>query len=116
MPLPEETQKFTQLVQLLKNVNVISYTAQDEMSRVIIGDPANKKELEKQLAETENQMMERIDKAAMALVSIFPLASMNRVNMFLKVLVLHANLTGDDTMFDVMDQINQEIFDNYESN
>ena len=116
MPLPEETQKFTQLVQLLKDFNGISYTAQDEMSRVMIGDPANKKELEKQLAETENQMMERMDKAAMAFISVFPLASMNRVNMFLKDLVLHANLTGDDTMFDVMDEINKEIFANYDCN
>jgi len=96
-------------VRFFKKLVEVSGTIQQDMSRVLLTDKANQKELSKQLQGTENDMEMRMDKAVHAFIAVMPLACMNRVNLFAKTMCLHGNLTGDDTIHNIFDEVNRQI-------
>jgi len=99
----------SKLVTLFKKFNEVTGVIQQDMSRVLLTDKANQQELSKQLQGSENDMEIRMDKAVHALVAVMPLATFNRVNIFCKAMCLHSNLTGDETIHNVFDEVNRQV-------
>lgn len=105
----DHDRKRRDLLRLFREFNAVSSNLQIEMSKALITNPEAHAHLRRQLAGTENQMEEVMDNATKHFVSAMPLATMNRCNMFARVLGMHSDLTGDGTMHEVLDAINEEV-------
>ncbi len=85
--------KFTGLIQI-------------KMSKEILTNEASKRDLDEQLSKSENEMQHRINKAVYAFVGAMPLATENNINLFFEVLSLYSNITGDSTMHEMIQKLN----------
>ena len=108
---PEQSEQRKNLIRLFTEFNKITGKIQQEISRVLVEDEKVKADLKKQLKGSENDMEIVMNNAAYFFIKVMPLASMNGCNMFGKVLALHSNLTGDPTMHEVFDAVNQQVYD-----
>lgn len=94
-------------IELFTDIHEVTSTLQIEMSRVLVTGKQAAKRLEAQLKQSDAAQMLLLRQAADAFVSFFPLAQMMRVNLTGMVFALHSNLTGDDTMHDIYEEINR---------
>ena len=62
-------------------------------------------QLEKDNNGTENIMMEKMNKATLGFVSQMPLATLNSVNLFMNLLAYHSEITGDQTLVNILRKI-----------
>ena len=78
-----------------------------EMSKVLVTHDEAKRRLEAQLKLPDAAQMETLQTAVHQFISFQPLAQMNGVNLISMVIACHSNLTGDDTLHQIFEQINQ---------
>lgn len=106
--------KFDQLVQLFQTINEITGDIQKDICLSLLQDPSNREKLTQQLKRSESEMETEVDKAVGHFLSVMPIATMNKYNLFCKVFAMHSNLTGSSTMHDVLEEVNRRVFDEME--
>jgi hypothetical protein len=94
-------------LELFTDFHEVTSTLQIEMSKELVTGKQATKRLEAQLKQSDAAQMLILRQAADAFISFFPLAQMNRVNLTSMVFALHSNLTGDDTLHEIYEEINR---------
>jgi len=94
-------------LKLFIDAHEVTSTLQLEMSKALVTGKQAAKRLEAQLKQSDAAQMLMLRQATDAFVSFFPLAQMQRVNLTSMMFALHSNLTGDDTMHDIYEEINR---------
>lgn len=105
---PQERERVNNL-KFYREFNEVTSILQKDMSRSLLSDPRHRANLTKQLKLSENDVELLLDKAAYFLLSVMPLASMNRTNIIGRVIALHSNLTGDPMIHDLFEEITHEV-------
>jgi hypothetical protein len=106
--------KFDQLVQLFQTINEITGDIQKDICLSLLEDPSNREKLIKQLKQSESEVETEVNKAIGHFLSVMPIATMNKYNLFCKVFGMHSNLTGSNTMHEVLEEVNKRVFDEME--
>jgi hypothetical protein len=99
------------MIELFKEFNDITSIIQNEMSCCMILDPKVHALLSEDLKGSENNMEIKMNAAVEGFLAAMPLASMNRCNMFCKAIAMHTNITGDHTMHEIFDAVNDSVLD-----
>lgn len=105
-PTPKPPEHSEKLVHLFKQMVALTSKIQIEISEALLENPANRDDVAKQLQRSENDMQLRVNKAVYAFVGAMPLGSANRQNLFMEALALHANLTGNTLVHDLIHEVN----------
>jgi hypothetical protein len=109
-PAPDQPTK-DQLIELFSVFNTVSGALQLDISRVMATKPDVAAQLKKQFESNEQDQTWAMDQAAYQYLKIFPLAQMNRTNMFCRLAALHSGLTGDPLMREVFEEVNRRVID-----
>lgn len=90
-------------------INEVTSVIQVEISKAVVKDKGIREELEKQLKLTENEVETLIQNHVFQLIRLMPIATLHRVNLVLKIMSYHSNLTGDPLIHQLFGQLNEQI-------
>lgn len=107
-PVPDTPSK-DQLIEHFAAHNTISGKLQYEMSKAILKQPGRTENLEKQSKLSEEAVFQILLNVIRQLLELMPLAQLHRINLSCWIAKLHADLTGDSTMQEVMEEINRRV-------
>ena len=110
-PVPDAPSK-DQLIEHFVQHNRISGKLQYEMSKAILKEPGFAEQLDKQSKMSEEDAFQILLNALRQLLKVLPLAQLHRINLSCWLLKLHSDLTGDPTMQEVVEAVNQRVHDN----
>ncbi len=100
-----------QLVNLFEDFNAVTTVMQLEMSKALVTSPVAAERLKRQLKMSDSKAFQVLNEATFQFIRAFPLATFHDVNLSCRVFDLHSQITKDDTMHRVFEEINQRVYD-----
>jgi hypothetical protein len=100
-----------ELAEIFWQISKVTEDIQRDISIALAICPEQRKKLSKRLKLSEEEMQKLMDRAAMSVVDVMPLASMNRCNMLTMIMAMHANITKDGMMHEVFKRVNKRALE-----
>ena len=104
-------EEFDSLVDKFFEISLITDDIQKDISSAIILNKKAGEKLVQQLKMSEEDMMRIMDGAVLSFLAGMPLATMNRCNLFMQAIAMHANITNNLLMHRIIDEINKRVLE-----
>ena len=99
------TENEESLTALLEAMSELTSDIQGDISYHLIKHKQVFDQVDKDNNGPENIMMEKMNRATLGFVSQMPLATLNSVNLFMNLLAYHSEITGDQTLVNILRKI-----------
>lgn len=97
-----------ELTELFVEFNRVTSVIQLQISAELLKHEISRKEFDEISKKSEEVMQEKMNKAVFAFIAAMPLATHNGINLVMEALSLHANITKNPMMHQIIEKLNQK--------